>query len=249
MVTTYERHIPLQGNFNFRDLGGYEAADGRVLRWRRLYRSDALHGLTAEDVRRLGLLGIVAVFDLRTAHELEYDGLGTLYDAGVIHHHMPFITDAPPPSERDLGEDLHPIYVRMLESAQPSIKTVFERLADETSYPAVFHCTAGKDRTGVLSALILRSLGVADEVIIEDYALSSTYITPHLEARWEAGELGPYKNIPRALLRADPESMVKILSVVDEEYGPGTAYLEATGLSADALDLVRDRLLIDADKA
>jgi protein-tyrosine phosphatase len=249
MVTTYERRIELEGNYNFRDLGGYESADGRVLRWRKLYRSDALHNLTHEDVRRLGLLGLAAVFDLRTAYELEHDGLGALYDAGVSHHHTPFISDPTPPERREFTDDLHPVYVRMLASAQPSIKLIFERLAREDSYPAVFHCAAGKDRTGVMAAMVLRALGVSDATIIADYALSTTYITPHLEARWEAGDLGPYKNIPKAFLRADPESMVKILNVVDEEYGPGAAYLAATGLSRDILEQLRERLLVERSQA
>lgn len=162
MTAAYERRLKLTGSFNFRDLGGYETADGRQVRRRRLFRSDALHGLTPEDMTQLDEIGLTAVFDLRSAMELERDGLGPLFAGGVLHHHVPFTATVGSADARDFGSSLSELYQRMLKGAQPCISTIFSALAEEQTYPAVFHLCGRQgshrdhQRTGVERARCAR---------------------------------------------------------------------------------------------
>lgn len=249
MTVTYERRITLEGSHNFRDLGGYPAANGRMIQWRKLFRSDGLNRLSTADVKIINELGLRTVFDLRSPVELETDGLSPIYDHGVLHLHTPFFPyrDQHPADRRRLEGEFHDLYLRMLETAQPAIREVFTRLAEDETYPAVYHCAAGKDRTGVLSALILRALGVDDETIIADYALSTEYITPFLEERFNSGDLRErYQHIKPEMLRAEPETMRRVLSMFDEQFGPGQAVVRELGVSDVQIETLRDKLLTEA---
>lgn len=244
MTTTYERRLALTGSFNFRDLGGYETADGRTVRWRRLFRSDALHGLTLEDIAQLDEIGLTAVFDLRSAAEIERDGLGSLYDGMVLHHHVPFVADVESSDARDLGASLSDLYQHMLKGAQPCISTMFSALADEQTYPAVFHCAAGKDRTGIISGLVLSALGVPDEDIIADYALTDGYMADWLKAMRSSGRLGEdADSYPEHVLRAEPATMAQTLHLIQSEHGSIEGFLLANGVTGTQLESVREHLL------
>lgn len=246
MSLVYERRVSLEGSHNFRDLGGYESMDGRVIRWRRIFRSDALHRLTPGDIAHVrDEIGLVSVFDLRSEYELEHDGLGSLYEHTARHRHTPFHRGDVRQQVTEIPDDLGPLYLRMLEEARPSIVEVFNALAEADSYPAVYHCTAGKDRTGVMTALILRALGVDDESIIADYVLSSEYITPHLEARLKSGDMAQYPNIKPSMLRAEAGTMAATLAVIDEQFGPGTALLQEYGIGRAQIERLQDQLLIE----
>lgn len=244
MTTTYERRLALTGSFNFRDLGGYETADGRQVRWRRLFRSDALHGLTPEDIVQLDEIGLTVVFDLRSSMEIERDGLGSLYDGVVPHHHVPFTANVGSAASRDFGLSLSELYQRMLKDAQPCISTMFSALADEQTCPAVFHCAAGKDRTGIISGLVLSALGVPDEDIIADYALTDGFMADRLEALRAAGQLGEGSDsYPPHVLRAEPATMAQTLHLIQSEHGSIEVFLLASGVSQSQLESVRDHLL------
>jgi protein-tyrosine phosphatase len=133
----------------------------------------------------------------------------------------------------------------MLDVAQEAIGEIFVALAEEPTYPAVFHCVAGKDRTGVTSALLLRVLRVDDATIAADYALSGEYITPRLEAEWaqfSEAQRARYGDIQPYMLRADPETILRTLEFVDAQYGSVTAYLAGCGVSAVQLDALRRQL-------
>jgi protein-tyrosine phosphatase len=166
-----ERRIDLDGCHNFRDLGGYAAAGGRSLRWRVLFRSDGLQHLTERDVTRVrDDLGIRHVVDLRSTVEIRSDGRGLLEDDAFRFHHVPLFDGvvAPPP-ETAQEMTLADRYFLLAEMAQEAIARVITTLA-ESPAPAVYHCAAGKDRTGVISAILLGMLGVPDGIIVADYA-------------------------------------------------------------------------------
>ena len=141
---------------NFRDLGGYVVASGdAVTRWRTLFRADGLGELTVGDFTVLRDLGIRTVIDLRAAYELER-GQFDLSAHPVSYHHIPFIESIPDPEEFDRRPDLlEAQYLEMLDNAGAEIRSALEVLAGPDALPAVFHCTAGKDRTGLLSAIVL----------------------------------------------------------------------------------------------
>ncbi|GII20544.1 tyrosine-protein phosphatase [Planosporangium mesophilum] len=176
-MTTAERVVPFSTVFNFRDLGGYRAGDGRAVRLRRLYRSDALHRLTEDDFEGFAALGVRTVLDLRRPDELDADGR-VAESLGLDYHHVNFHADPWP--EHSLGPDDMPRYLadRYAEMAEGGLTgrngvgAALRLIAASASTPLVFHCAAGKDRTGVLAALTLSLLGVGDDDIADDYALS-----------------------------------------------------------------------------
>lgn len=241
------RHIELEGCFNFRDLGGYQTAEGRMIRWRRLYRADGLSRLTERDMQRLAELELATVIDLRTTAELEE--YGRIPDAGweLEFHHVPIIETLPDRDEYPAWVNLEYVlggYTRMLERGGPAIAKALRLLAEPATYPAVFHCSAGKDRTGILAALVLGFLGVPDEVIVADYALSRAamerryerLLEEHPDRREEIERWRP------ALLSAEPDVMRELLATVRRTYGSLEGYAAAIGAAA-ALEGLRAALL------
>ena len=170
------RVIPLDAVHNFRDLGGYPTTDGRVTRWRRLFRADGLYRLTPEDLEVVRELGIHTVLDLRTPNELVERGRFPVEDHPVDFHHLPMIDVIWDPAAFDASQPpadfLLDMYRFMLESAEVRVAKAFQVLAMPGALPAVFHCAAGKDRTGIMAGLVLSSLGVSDADVVADYALT-----------------------------------------------------------------------------
>ena len=241
----YERRLALEGASNFRDLGGYVGEGGRRVRWRVLFRSDRLAGLTAADVEQLRALGIATVFDLRGAVELARHGPSALQEHGVAHVHVPFFPEvegAVPPTEDAAVVRRGLRYLDIVEQARGAVRDVVTALADGGHYPAVFHCTGGKDRTGMLAALVLSALGVDDEVIAQDYALTSQYLT------WTDAQLAAMASeynieITRDLLAAEPATILAMLRGLEERYGSVLGFLEDCGVSARHVAALQERLL------
>jgi hypothetical protein len=166
-----ERHIQLEGGRNFRDLGGYLTQDSQRVRWRRVFRSGLLSDISATDTQVLLDLDISTVIDLRTDSELNEKGPSPLHSHGVEYRHASFIqtlpsqrTDEEAPTIVERGS-LN--YLRGLERGGPAIISVLTALVEsEPGTSLVFNCTAGKDRTGIVAAILLRVLGVPDETIV-----------------------------------------------------------------------------------
>ena len=176
------RRLELERAWNFRDLGGYRARDGRAVRWRRLFRADGLDRLTEADLRQIETLGLRTVIDLRTEDEVARGRLAPTAGEPAWHH-LPMLDVLPP--RRSTRPGPGPAYVAdqylaMTASAAGSVAAFLELVCTPDAYPLVFHCFAGKDRTGILTALVLGLLGVADADIVEDYALSRAAMHPLL---------------------------------------------------------------------
>ena len=241
-----QRRIELAGCFNFRDLGGYPAEGGLRVRWRRLFRSDGLHHLTPEDVERLlGALAIRRVVDLRSSAELEAEGRGLLASRSEADfHHVPLFdatsrSDAPQPAGLSLADR----YFLMAEFACEPIARVLVALA-EAPGPAVYHCAAGKDRTGVISAVLLGLLGVPDEVIVADYAASQEKLDAIVGRLMAAeGYQAMLSALPPDTLHAEPETMIRLLERVRDEYGSMLGYARAIGVDEGQVARLRERLL------
>lgn len=246
MPHTMQRLIDLEGCLNFRDLGGYPTADGRRVRWRRLFRSDALHGLTPADVRRLREeLSIGEVIDLRSTAELRAEGRGLLEGERITFHHIPLFDGDTrgrelPPEPMSLAER----YFLLAEIAAEAIGAVIRVLA-RSPHAAVYHCAAGKDRTGVVSAVILGALGVRDEVIVADYAASQENLEA-IVARLMAAEgyRTMLETLPPDTLHAQPETMAELLDRVRQRYGSMRGYLAAAGVSDETV-LALERSLLE----
>jgi protein-tyrosine phosphatase len=245
------RRVGLDGPANFRDLGGYRAGT-RVLRRGRVFRSDSLSHLSDADVRRIvDELGVVTVVDLRAGHEVETYGHGPLGAAGVVVHHLPIADETrpdrverPPDAPDPASLTLDAIYLIMLDRYADRFVGVLRMLAAVAEHPVVFHCAAGKDRTGIVAALLLSVLGVDDEVIAADYALTSEHIEELLDrhqARAEAD--GKPVEVSDPFLAAEIEVMRNLLVGMRARYGSAEAYLESHGLEPEALAVLRAALL------
>jgi protein-tyrosine phosphatase len=242
-----ERRIPLSGPLNFRDLGGYDTVDGRRVRWRRLFRSDSLNPVTADDARLLTEeLGLLAVVDLRTGRELEREGRGGLADVALRYHHVPLIEDF----DSDPGgwdRSLHEVYARLLDESAGRIRDALAAIASEVAeHPTVFHCTAGKDRTGIVAALVLALLGVSDEDIVADYVLTQD-IMPEMIERFPRRAMrssdGP--RFPSPVLRAEADTMRETLAVLAEEYGSAAGWAEGAAVDPAVVTTLRTALLTE----
>ena len=221
------RSLRLAGASNFRDLGGYRAADGRQVRWRRLFRSDHLAALTPADAEALQTLGLARAFDFRGVGERA----AVPYQlAGVTQHSLPI---EPTVVQRmkdllDVGEAVTPEHTVQLmqETYRAFVNDNAQRFAGlfahllESDAPLVFHCTAGKDRTGFAAALILLALGVPRPVVMQDYLLTNElYQMPALpEAR------AP-REVLNVLWRVQQEFLDAALHAVEQDHGGVDSYL------------------------
>jgi protein-tyrosine phosphatase len=228
-----DRRIPLSGPVNFRDLGGYETADGQQVRWRRLFRSDSLGPVTAEDARLLTEeLGLLAVVDLRTTREVDREGRGGLADVALHYHHVPLLEDVEALPDRPFDRSLHEAYAYMLARCAGRISEALQVIASEVAeHPTVFHCVAGKDRTGVVAALVLAFLGVSDEDIVADYALTQD-VMPAMIERFPRRALRSSAGVryPSPVLRAEADTMRQTLAVLAEEYGSAAGWAAAANV-------------------
>jgi len=241
-----ERQIDLDGCVNFRDLGGYPTSDGRRLRWRTLYRSDALHALSPIDVTRLREeLATTDIVDLRSSFELANDGRGLLEGEPIEFHHIPLFDSRARPANHDAAMQLSlgERYIGLMEVARDPIARVIETLACSRG-GAVYHCAAGKDRTGVISAVLLGALGVPDDLIVADYALSSENIEAIIERVLKMkGYEDTLKEMPEDTLHAKPETMETVVANVASQYGSMSGYLREIGVVNATLEALRAKCL------
>src|SRR5664280_116778 len=196
-VESTDRLVPLEGAFNFRDLGGYAGAGGRATRWGRLFRSDTLHELTPGDVDALRAMGLATIIDLRTSRELVQTGRGPVEPA---------------------------------------------------SFPLVFHCAAGKDRTGVLAALVLDILGVERGVIVADYVITAERMEL-LMGRYRADPTFAARlaKVPASRFSVEADTMERFLEALHGRFGGARAWAVSVGVPAGSLDRMEELLLAAVD--
>ena len=241
------RVVPLFAVHNFRDLGGYPTNDGRHTRWRTLFRADGLYRLTPDDANIVMNLGVRTVVDLRTNNEVRERGTFPVEDHDVAYHHLPIIDatwgETQTPEFNDEVEFLVWAYREMLAEAAPRFADAINLLSQQTVLPAVFHCAAGKDRTGILAALVLGVLGVDESIIAADYGLTRSATTRlRAWARQHQPELADlYDRMPPRFTAADPRAMAIILNDITSRSGSVRNYVREIGVSDDAV-----RALVDA---
>jgi len=243
------RRITLERAFNFRDLGGYAAETGQTVRWSRVYRADGIHRIEGADLARVAALGIRTVLDLRTRGELTDHGRVQTEAIDASYQHLPLLEQV---WERDLlvaemdaVDFLAGRYLAMLDQGASSIISALEMIGDPDRLPLVFHCSAGKDRTGVLAAVLLSVLGVSDDDIAADYALSRAAMREMSE--WVRTERpDSFESMaaqPPAFLDAPPLAMRRFLALARTTYGSLTDYVIASGLGTDDVTELRTTLL------
>ena len=244
MTQQIERRISLEGAVNFRDQGGYPTKDGHTVRWRRLFRSDSPSTLTESDVQTVtGTLGLTTVVDLRSSNNVLEDGRGLLALSGIAYHNYPFLERRgiePPTSGGNAEGRLSEIYQWILFNAGRLMAQAFNTLAQEVNQPALFHCSAGKDRTGVLGATILSVLGVSRDDIVADFLMTNEVIDGIL-ARLK--KIPGYQHATRDGIMAPQPAIEKFLDVTQSEFGGSDAYLLHHGVQQKVIDGFRESML------
>lgn len=242
------RALPLVGASNFRDLGGYVGAGGRTVKWRQLFRSDHLAALTAHDQQVLTALGLARSIDFRGQIER---AAHTYRLPGVAYHHLdiePTLIQqalAQPHTRQQLTahdalELMHATYQGFVYEAAPRFAELFRLLLDGQPAPLVFHCTAGKDRTGFAAALILTALGVPRETVMHDYLLTnSLYRRPPGMDKLRMAE-----DVLAVFWRVEADYLQRAWELAEHEFGSLDAYLaNALGVNAAARQELAARYL------
>ena len=261
-VNDPRRLIALEGVRNFRDLGGYPTVDGYTTVWGQIFRADAITTLTAAGWDALGELGIKRVYDLRRQaerdrHQVVEHGL----DHEVVH-----MSIGPKAAEMSLvewfaergpdepwgDEYVASTYRELLTEWSDVFARLMTELATPELRPAVFHCTAGKDRTGLAAALLLGVLGADRELILDDYELTNITRSEAriAELRPELEEAGIDVEAVRPYLSAPRGAMQQTLEWLDGEYAAGDVsgsegFLLASGVATESLENLRSDLLTD----
>lgn len=230
---------------NFRDLGGYPTAGGHVVRWGRLFRSDSLGKLGGADWDRFLDLGVTTVIDLRHPAEIDAKGRAPEHPTLAYHNlsieHRPYDQPSQGP-EVEPGPYLAAHYLEVAEDGVKELRQALDLIAAPDTGPVVFHCASGKDRTGQLAALILALLGVPDDVIIEDFALTEL-AADRLLADWTADNGGVAPRWP-AYCHAPADVMRIFLTAMADTYGSVQAYAaEQLGVDAELVAALRRNLL------
>lgn len=251
-MTIADLELTLSAPVNLRDLGGIPVSGGAV-RPGVAIRTDDLAYVTTEIAAELVDAGLTAVIDLRSPMEVAVTGRGPLGEYPVSYHHLPLIADV----GRTMGEDapelshdaMGRMYLRMVEVAAPQLVTALNVIA-HTPGAAAFHCAAGRDRTGVLAAMLLLALGAADDDIVADYARTGDNMVaimqrtaPVMGAMWRAlGFDTAALSSTDALLEGSMDvSMRSLLDTLRAQHGDPLAPLRAAGLSDATIARLRER--------
>ncbi|MFC4907487.1 tyrosine-protein phosphatase [Actinomadura gamaensis] len=240
------RHIAFERLYNFRDLGGYRGLDGRTVRWGRLYRSDSLGKLRpgSADWERFAGLGVRTVIDLRYPWEIERRGRVPESDGLEYHNlsieHRPY-DQAEIDPEVDPWRYLADRFAEVAEDGVKELRTVLEVIA-AAGGPVVFHCASGKDRTGMVAALVLSLVGVGEADVLADFALTEL-ATERFVADWRAENPGRELRWP-GYGRAPAEVMRHFLDDLAARYGSVRGYVGGRlGVGDEVVARLRDGLL------
>lgn len=239
MEPIFTRRLPLAGAPNTRDLGGYASAGG-VTRWQQFIRSASTFSMLPQDIEALREYGIKTAIDLRSDTERQSQPSALEMADGFICHHVPMLDQMNSSHfSQLLPSSMGELYISMLDDSSAGFAKVFSIFAASTG-GILFHCTGGKDRTGMVSMLLLQLAGVADADIIADYAVSELYMWNLFKQQQEAlrGNAGG-QNIPDYLFRSQPKDMVMALQHLAGTYGTAEKYLLQAGVSPDTLATVK----------
>jgi len=250
MVELYSRKIEIESVINFRDLGGYRNRDGETVAWRRIFRSGDFRNITPDDFARIEKeISLTTVIDLRTSEETERQGKWHSPEVGIRYCHIPFPGGGKKKEGARLLKEytnLGQFYLHLIDRKEFSqqIVAALKIIADPKNHPLVFHCAIGKDRTGILSAILLSILGIDDAVIVEDYTLSGPAVKKlreNMNQSFINEEL--LKRLPAYFWEAVPESMDLFLTTLKKKHGSIVGYLINQGVETYLIESIRKALL------
>jgi hypothetical protein len=233
----------LEGAFNFRDLGGLELADGRRVRGGRLFRSDTLQALTPRDVELLlDHIGLRTVVDLRLAKEVQAEGRGLLGESGRVT-----FVDSPFEMASTEGVPTDQVLERLYERclASDSLPLAVESIAASADRPTLFHCAAGKDRTGIVAAMVLGLVGVEEDAIVADYMRSAAAM-PRMIERFQTWPR--YREhlaaMPREVYAVEERPIRGLLAAVRHTFGGAREWAIRRGIAPSTLQRLETLLVV-----
>ncbi|RYL92586.1 tyrosine-protein phosphatase [Sporolactobacillus sp. THM19-2] len=228
------RRILLSGTLNTRDLGGYPAEEGRVTRFGRVIRSDAPLMFTADDITLLKQAGVTAAIDFRSKKEIMKKPSAFAQTPGFHYFHCPFVIGNQDPGSK---AGVPPLYARIIADF-PAMRQIFKIITREKG-AVLIHCAAGKDRTGVVSALLLLAAGVPVSDILADYQISYTYLRTRI-----IEQLKRDPQLPAYFGRSDMEYMEMTLDQFFKTFGDIGKYLTTIGLTGEEKQLLKQKLFL-----
>ncbi|MBT7044080.1 MAG: tyrosine-protein phosphatase [Gammaproteobacteria bacterium] len=255
-IIVSERRVELKGSINFRDLGGYENKYGRRVKWGEAFRADHLSRLTENDQTIISKMGIKTIYDFRTPQEVERQPNLLPEDNSIEYINLPIVHGEFDPAAAMksmwkgdiswLTKDFMLVrYRKKIDDFAYVWGDYFNRLAKPENRPVVFHCTAGKDRTGACAALTLLALGVSEELVIYDFDLSNKYNEKVVDMLNEkVRELGINPDDVAPYFTAQREAIVSMIEHIRVTYGSTEDYLiKKAGVSKETLERIRHDLL------
>ena len=238
----------LDGPHNLRDLGGYPTVDGRQTRRGQFLRSDSPASLSLRDCERLYQYGVRVQVDLRSAQGCRRHPSPLMGYRDVAYYNVPLFDHVSAnlgkddPRGIEMPETMTPVYLHLLDHAKPSLAEALRLMLRFPESCALFNCTVGKDRTGIMALLLLKAARCPDAVIIADYEASYANIRQDLEKIIDMYQQSGVSPNP-SLLRSDPEMMERTLQVFDQEYGTIENWMALAGLSDQDLAALRTKLV------
>ena len=242
------RHYPFLGCFNFRDIGGYPAQDGRLIRPGQYFRAGRQDRMTQEDLSKLKLLGIRTQIDLRKPSEIKDQGRGPLETLGASYRHIAIIPEGGSDRLSQLVGDTGisgKRYLGYLEFGSETWVEMFDIFANPESQPILLNCTAGKDRTGVATAFLLSVLGVHRVLIEEDYKLTNRDLERQADFIEKTSGFPEGMNRQQMMKAAGvPENALSdFLDGLQDRWGGAIGYLRSIGITEQTLAAVRQVFL------
>lgn len=236
-----DKLLTIEGVFNIRELGGYQNIQGIEIKRQRFVRSASLCEITSKGVDVLVNMGVDCIIDLRSLSEARNMPDRIAAHEAFKHYHIPMLdnirSNISAQIKLSFHQSLAEMYQHILDDSQESIKAVFTILADKQHRSILFHCTGGKDRTGVIAMLLLGLARVDEETIIEDYAWSQHLI-----------DLEPFKaipfEIPPYLLESNPAVMRETLNYIKDKYKGIGNYLAQIGISEEQKQSILHKLFV-----
>lgn len=236
-----KRLLRLEGAYNVRDIGGYITTEGHAVQRGRFLRADGLHRLTEGDQEMILGLGVRTIIDLRHAKELAEKRNVFNGSERVSYYNISLINPATSTSAniRSLGD----MYVNMLDEGGSLLREVFERMAETEGDGVLFHCAAGKDRTGVVAALLLDLAGVERSVIVADYAETAINLSPIMDELRKDRPEQISADMYELFLGSAPSNMELMLEHLHGVFGGAESYFERTGLTKERISSLKRMLL------
>lgn len=231
--------LPLKNAYNVRDLGGYATHDNKVTKWKRFLRSDALTNIDEQDSKLLNDYGIKTILDLRSFEEVKRRPNNLSYLNDIDYVNIPLLGDILDNRTWTLESmeniSVGQFYVELLKQ-KDLVRSAMEVIAKARDGGVLFHCHAGKDRTGIIAMLLLGLAGVYNQDIISNYQITFTNLNQN---NFFSGD--KYINTP--FVKSHPDNIICALQYLEEQYTNIEGYLEAVGLSGDQRTLIKNRIV------